>query len=1228
MKKNYIFLMLTLILGIALNANAQTSNDVIISIKTHIYDNVGPGNSCSISLMAKQETVIEVDFGFGREEYLLSPEFTPGDDEEGHMGTIISGEVSEAGMIKVYGDATYIDYFNASGIYMYELEMPTLTNLEYLILSHNELTKLDLREFSKLQFLNLADNLFNHHRLQIGDNHPDLVYLNINQIQKGGMEENFNIDNFSQLQYLTAWANKDITYLNVAKCPNLQYLSLDCAQGMTEIDVTQNPELQVLNISDSGISTIDVSKNSKLKELYCDHMGFDNGGLSKLSSLDISNNPNLVYLFCSGNNLTELDITNNPMLTHVFANANYLTSLDVSNNENLLQLGVSKNLFDFASLPEQGLKWLEYVYVNQRPMYVETEQSIGTILNFSNKVLRDGTSTSCRVYKAPYTNPTEVESLQEGIDYTYVDGKVKLLTEQSDSIYCEFENSMFGTLLLRSSKFLVKSQENMGKPSKVISFKPVTESEISFNIATQGTNLSKIFVDFGDGELTEFNTNESAISDGLYEISGFANSEVTIYATEGVVVTGFHIRNTNLEYIDLKYASRLEVLKMINCNLNTIDLSFLKYLKELDLSDNELEQLDLTGANFYFDKSIIYLNVANNKLNNIDLGDFKDNIIELNASNNQLTELDLEEATALRHLNVSNNNIMELDLANCESLTYLNITNNKIYDLETYGRAISNIEYSGNYFSFSSMIPNHPNMNQVYAPQSAIVIPSRGLSVDLSAEVYARKIIYSYDGFEYAISGYEMTPTTFIWKLADGTILEEGIDYTIENGVTKFNNQNIGKVYCELTNEEYPELSGENILKTTLMEVAEMPSNVVATFTPTESATIELSLAAMKKDTFFYADWGNGELTEYKVGETYTIYKGTTTANVPVNFYSFEDDCKINVFSISDVRIKKIDISKLTNLISLSVNETGLSSIDVSMLPSLQELILSGNNLTSIDLSKNPKLWMVILSNNKLTELDLSNNKAISWLHADGNKIENINLDGMSALSELNLNNNLISEINLSECTSLYTFACETNKLKAIDLSNNSRLRIVYLYGNEFKLSTLPIQSTNWAQYTYSNQAPVEIALTNEGKIDLSTEIEVNGIATQYNWFTISGTQLINGEDYEIENGVTIFKRGFGEDIYCVMTNAIFPNLELTTTEISVLNSDIESIEAQNTIVKTNGNNIIIKTAEGSNIEVYNMAGILIHRTNALSGTATIQDLAKGIYIIKIADLTTKVIIK
>ena len=42
----------------------------------------------------------------------------------------------------------------------------------------------------------------------------------------------------------------------------------------------------------------------------------------------------------------------------------------------------------------------------------------------------------------------------------------------------------------------------------------------------------------------------------------------------------------------------------------------------------------------------------------------------------------------------------------------------------------------------------------------------------------------------------------------------------------------------------------------------------------------------MEKDTFFYADWGDGELAEYKVGETYSIFTGTTTANVDANTFA------------------------------------------------------------------------------------------------------------------------------------------------------------------------------------------------------------------------------------------------------------------------------------------------------------------------------------------------------
>ena len=1222
--KKYFYLF-TLLVLFSFNVEAIAEESPIITMKTHIYENVGPGNACSISLMAKEETVVEVDFGFGREEYVLTPEFTPGEDEEEHIGTFIAGEVSDAGVITVYGDASKIDYFNASGIYMYELEMSTLTNLEYLIISHNELTRLDLTEFTKLQFVNLADNPFKHNNLKIGENHPDLVYLNINQIPKGGMELNFNVDKFTQLQYLTAWANKDITYLDVSKCPYLQYLSLDCAEGMTSIDVSANSELQVLNVSDSGISSIDITNNPKLKELYCDHMGYDNGGSAKLSALDITKNPELVYLFCSGNNLTELDVTNNTKLTHVFASANYLTSIDVSNNEELLQLGISKNFFNFASLPEQGLKWLEYVYVNQRPMPVAPEQKVGTILDFSDKVLRDGTTTLCAMYKSPNMNPTEVEPLKEGVDYTYVDGKVKLLTEQTDSVYCEFVNSMFGTLLLRSANFMIKSEDNMGKPTKVFSFKPAVAGELSFNVTTFGEESSKILVDFGDGELKEFATHESAAS-GEYEISGIAGEEVVIYAPEGVVITGFMIENVELADVDLNNAYRLEVLKIKNCKLANVDLSFLKYLKEIDLSDNALTRLDLSGVNFYFDKNVSYLNVANNQLEQLDLGDFKSNLVELNASNNKLVELDLEEAIALTRLNLSNNNIVELDLLSCKLLEELNITNNNFYDLETYGRDISVIEYSGNYFSYASMIPNHPKMKQTYAPQSEIVIPNRGLSVDLSAQVSVRKIIYSFDGFEYMPEGYEMVPTTFIWKYEDGTLLEEGVDYTVENGVTKFLEENIGKVYCELVNSEYPDFVGDNILKTTLMEVASMPTNVIATFTPTQSATIQLSLAASEKDTFFYADWGDGELKEYKLDTTYALYEGTTIANVPVNFYSFDDDCKINVFSVSDIRMKRIDVTKLTNLTTLTVSGTGLSTIDISKATKLTELNLEGNNLSSVDMSNNPDLWMVILSNNKLTDIDLSNNKSVGWLHANGNEIETINLDGMSKLSELNLSDNMISEIDLSDCSSLYTFACENNKLKTIDLNGLRNLKIVYLYGNEFRFSTLPEPTASWMQYTYGNQSPVEVELTSDGKIDLSSEKDVSGTATSYKWFTVSGTELIENEDVVVEDGITTFLKGFGEDIYCVMTNSVFPNLELRTIDLEVLSSEIETVDASDFKVIVNQDKIIVNSAEAV-VEVYGINGMLIEKACIVDGSATVAGLEKGIYIVKTAGAVTKVVI-
>ena len=52
---------------------------------------------------------------------------------------------------------------------------------------------------------------------------------------------------------------------------------------------------------------------------------------NNLTSLDVSNNINLLYLFCENNQLTTLNVSNNPLLNHLYCVGNLLTSLDVSN---------------------------------------------------------------------------------------------------------------------------------------------------------------------------------------------------------------------------------------------------------------------------------------------------------------------------------------------------------------------------------------------------------------------------------------------------------------------------------------------------------------------------------------------------------------------------------------------------------------------------------------------------------------------------------------------------------------------------------------------------------------------------------------------------------------------------------------------------------------------------------------------------------------------------------
>lgn len=113
--------------------------------------------------------------------------------------------------------------------------------------------------------------------------------------------------------------------------------TIDCGASSI-IDLTGIEEftaLTDLNIYNNQVTTMDLSNNVNLINLYCN----DN----LLTSLDISNNTALLTLDCSNNPLGTLDVSTNTLLTNLICRGNQLTNLDVSTNVALTYLNCQFN---------------------------------------------------------------------------------------------------------------------------------------------------------------------------------------------------------------------------------------------------------------------------------------------------------------------------------------------------------------------------------------------------------------------------------------------------------------------------------------------------------------------------------------------------------------------------------------------------------------------------------------------------------------------------------------------------------------------------------------------------------------------------------------------------------------------------------------------------------------------------------------------------------------------
>ena len=1201
-------------------AMAQSSDEPIITFKTNIYDSYGAVNQFSLVLGAitEGEEYYDIDFGFGKNEYEVS---VAADSEN---GTFVSGTVSEAGIVKIYGDASKLDYFNASGCYIEWIEFKGCTAMDVIDLSHNELKRLDMGEMPVLRALNLSDNSFSAESpLKLNQKWEKLQVLEIDQIDYMDMST-FDMGNYPALVLFTAYHNLSLNKVEPAKCPNLVQLSLDVTNVET-VDVTQNPELAILNISETKVTSIDVSKNPKLQQLYCVHQGTYNAEY-KLTSLDLTKNPELVYLFCAGNKLTSLDISKCTKLQILAATDNYLTSFDVSNNPNLYQVYLNKNCMDFATLPFNPGTWNTYYY-GQRNFPMAKSYVEGTEFDFSSRVLREGTTTSAYVFTVSEATGTETQ--MEASAYTYNNGKLTFNTIPQDSVYVAFINDVLNEAVLRTDNFMIKSATDFGKPSKALSLSTgvYDGEELTFDLmlsSVDGAEEVEYFIDLGDRVQKSFKakTNEMVTIKEVKKDYG----PVEIYVPENVYLTGFSSKGLTLYSIDVTPSASLRKLHVVDAGLYSIDLSYNRCLESLDLSGNNLSMLSLEGVNGNYQKYMLTdINLSNNKLNDLTLNDLK-TVHYLNLSNNQITKIDFSDADYLVELNISNNKFQELDFTNCTSLKKLDYANNQVsYIVMPAESVLEYVNCSNNLFTLATL-PEHGTVseeNYVYAPQADLQISTKGPGADLSAQ--------NRDG-----------ATTYVWKKATGEVLTEGVDYKNENGVTTFLNTTMGKVYCEMSNAKYPDFAGEKVYKTTEIEAAGMPTNLIAKFkTVNEGDSVALSLAAAKAGTSIYFDWnGDNTVTQYLLEDTYKMFSAKTKANTEVKVYTYEPTEAITVFSMGGAKLEYFDGSKLTDAINITVTGAGLSEIT---LPegsnNLMELSVESNNFTSFDLSKYPALRTAYLSDNKLTSLDLTNNKELDVVAAVANQLTEVKLDN-PYLWELSLDANNLTEIDLSKVPSMRQLSLSHNQLSSIDVESMKDLVMLVINNNYFTFKTLPLHKSNYAVYYYHNQYPIIISPVN-GVVDLSDQYMVDGTETVYTWYIdmpsvnqdtgeLEGETMDVDREYKISGGITKFMVTM-DDVMCVMTNEKLPNVWIYTSLMDVVEtSGLEEIASGAEVsVTTSGNDIIVKSSEaGYTVNVVGLNGAVVRTAKTVAGETVLDNVASGVYLVTVGNKVAKVAVK
>ncbi|MDY5767989.1 MAG: hypothetical protein SPK03_06385 [Alloprevotella sp.] len=614
----------------------------------------------------------------------------------------------------------------------------------------------------------------------------------------------------------------------------------------------------------------------------------------------MTGNKNLVYLFAAGNNLKTIDLTQNRYLQQLYLADNLLSEIDLSQNVNLINVILRGNCLNFATLPAPG-EWNQYDY-NQRNMPIAKTVKVGDVLDYSDKVLREGTTTTFAVYVASEDSAGFVQELPSSY-YTYEDGKVTFLKAPEDSVYLAFANDLFPDILLnymplRTDKFKVKTEEDFGKDDLALSVQSLLASSagihLTMKVGMAGAtpeNPKKFYICDLDGNRTEFEATTEDTPEACNVDIEMRQSTAYLYVPQDELVSALAVENQTLLDVDLKQARALKELTLAGTELYRIDLGYNKNLRKLTLTGNHFFSLNIRGVNDAYQKTLLQdINLSNNELTAVTLNDMG-TIHHLNLSGNRLPALSLKDADNMETLDLSGNELTTVNLSYCTLMTDCNFVHNKVRELalpEEGSPGRFHCEYNNLNFSTLPLLVGLEEFT--FAPQNRVQRVAQAPSVDLQG--------LNVDGL-----------TAYVWNNAVGNGLLLGTDYDIYDGRSRFLDPVFGqKVYCEMTHPRFDGLG----LTSTRMEAAAMPKHVLASFTSLADGRASLVLRSHKPTTPCI-DWKGGSLSveSFAVADKLETLEVTTYAGDPCTVYGYGAEVPRYVFCLRNAQLADVDLCEM-----------------------------------------------------------------------------------------------------------------------------------------------------------------------------------------------------------------------------------------------------------------------------------------------------------------------------